>query len=88
MLFGYLAVILAFILEHLLDVEAAGQVALGQVVAKLRDAQQPGVDAHALSVEESENRNVFTFHPQEQPGQDLTGLKLHYWFVDIYGILD
>lgn len=42
--------ILAFVLKHLLDVEAAGQVALSEVVAQLGYAQQPRVHTHALSV--------------------------------------
>lgn len=48
----HLAVILAFILKHLLDVEAAGQVALGKVVAQFSHAEELRVNAHALSVEE------------------------------------
>lgn len=36
----YLAVVLSFVLQHLLQVQAAGQVALGQVVAELGDAEQ------------------------------------------------
>lgn len=50
-LFGrYLAVVLSLILQHLLQVEAAGQVALGQVVAKLGDAQQALLRRHRVAV--------------------------------------
>lgn len=42
--------VLPLVLQGLLQVEAAGQVALGQVVAQLRHAEQARLDVHALPV--------------------------------------
>lgn len=46
----YLAMVLPFVLQHLLQVQAAGQVALCQVVAELRDAEQTLLPAHCFTV--------------------------------------
>lgn len=46
---AYLAVVLSFVLEHLLQVEAAGQVALGQVVAELWNTEQSLLHAHGFT---------------------------------------
>ena len=37
----YLAMILSFVLQRLLQIQAAGQVAFSQVVAELRNTEQP-----------------------------------------------
>lgn len=44
----YLAVVLPLVLQHLLQVEAAGQVALSQVVAEFGDAQQALLCQHRV----------------------------------------
>lgn len=41
--------VLPFVLQHLLDVEAAVEVALHQVVAELWNAEEPGLHTHGLS---------------------------------------
>lgn len=45
----YLAVVLSLILQHLLQVEAAGQVALSQVVAELGDTQKALLGHHGVA---------------------------------------
>ena len=41
--------VLLLVLHHLLDVQGTCEVALGQMVAKLRNAEQAWVDSHGVS---------------------------------------
>lgn len=45
----YLAVVLPLVLQHLLEVQAAGQVAFSQVVAELRNAEQTLLHTHCFT---------------------------------------
>lgn len=54
---SYLAMVLSLVLQHLLQVQTAGQVALGQVVAELRDAEQTLLCDHCFTV--PQNKNVY-----------------------------
>lgn len=46
----YLAMVLSLVLQHLLQVQTAGQVALSQVVAELRDTEQMLLCTHRFTV--------------------------------------
>ncbi len=52
--------VLSFVLQHLLQVEAAGQVALSQVVAELRNTEQTLLPSHC-----------FTAYTQEQTHKQI-----------------
>lgn len=46
----YLAMVLLFVLQHLLQVQAVGQVAFSQVVAELRNTEQMLLHTHCVTV--------------------------------------
>ncbi len=50
----YLAVVLSLVLQHLLQVQAAGQVAFSQVVAELRNTEQTLLHTHGFTVRKQE----------------------------------
>lgn len=50
--------VLPLVLQHLLQVQTAGQVALGQVVAELRNAEQTLLTAHGFTVCKREHTNT------------------------------
>lgn len=54
----YLAMVLPFVLQRLLQVQAAGQVALSQVVAELRNTEQLRLYAHCFTVCKQENAHT------------------------------
>lgn len=47
----HLAMVLLFVLQHLLQVQGAGQVALGQMVAELRNTEQTLLHAHRFAAD-------------------------------------
>ena len=56
----YLAMVLMFVLQHLLQVQTACQVALSQVVAELRNAEQTLLRAHCFAVCKKTNKHTHT----------------------------
>lgn len=52
----YLAMVLPLVLQHLLQVQTAGQVALGQVVTELRDAEQTLLGDHCFTTPQKKER--------------------------------
>lgn len=54
----YLAVVLSFVLQHLLQVQAAGQVALGQVVAELGDTEQALLCHHCFTARQKREKQI------------------------------
>lgn len=53
----YLAMVLPFVLQHLLQVQTTGQVALSQMVAELRNTEQSLLRAHCFTVCEQEYKH-------------------------------
>lgn len=51
----YLAMVLSFVLQHLLQIHATGQITLSQVVAELGDAEQTLLRAHCLTMIKQEH---------------------------------
>lgn len=60
--------VLVFVLQHLLQVQAASQVALSQVVAELRNAEQTLLRAHCFAV--CKNKTHTHTHKQTNRGRE------------------
>lgn len=56
----YLAMVLSFVLQHLLQIHATGQITLSQVVAELGDAEQTLLRAHCLTMIKQEHTHTHT----------------------------
>jgi hypothetical protein len=52
--------VLPFVLQHLLDEEAAVEVALHQVVAELWNTEEPGLHIHGLSAVRERDCGMYT----------------------------
>lgn len=53
---AYLAMVLSFVLQHLLQEEAASQVALSQMVAELWNTEQTLLHAHCFTIAKNRTR--------------------------------
>lgn len=66
----YLAVVLSFVLQHLLQVEAAGQVALCQVVTELRNAEQMLLHTYSFTVNRKKCAHTHKNKERVEGGKD------------------
>lgn len=66
----YLAVVQPLVLQHLLQVQAAGQVALGQVVAELGNTEQTLLRGHRFTARKQEHTHK---QPREESDKINTG---------------
>lgn len=62
--------VLVFVLQHLLQVQAASQVALSQVVAELRNAEQTLLRAHCFAVCKNKTHTHTQTNKQRKRGQN------------------
>lgn len=69
----YLAMVLSFVLQHLLQVQAAGQVALRKVVAELRNTEQTLLPAHCFTARKQE----YTQHQTQEDSEKHNTCKVY-----------
>lgn len=83
----YLAMVLLFVLQHFLQVQAAGQVALSQVVAELRNAEQALLCTHCFTVctqehtQREEGDKINTCEGQKPPFPSVLKCVTHSMYL-------
>lgn len=70
----YLAMVLLFVLQHLLQIHATGQITLSQVVAELGDAEQTLLRAHCLTMIKQEHTRT---HGKKKNSTPVTDTDLY-----------